>query len=234
MTRKKIVLVIVEGPTDDIALGVALNEFFDKDSVFVHVIHGDITTRIGVNPENIISKVVDEIKKFAKKGPFKPSDFKQVIHIVDTDGTYIPNSKIIEKAELEKPYYSLDGIFASNVQGIIDRNNRKEDNIYRLRTTGRVWNTIPYRIYYMSCNLDHVLHNKMNSSNEEKEDDAYEFAEKYKNNVDGFVKFICESPFSVTTSFKESWTFIEQDKHSLGRYTNLGICLQEEIKENKT
>ena len=52
LARKKIVLVIVEGASDDTALGVALNQVFDKDSVYIHIMHGDITTRKGVNPQN--------------------------------------------------------------------------------------------------------------------------------------------------------------------------------------
>lgn len=36
MARKKIVLVIVEGPSDNAALGVMLNQVYDKDSVYVY------------------------------------------------------------------------------------------------------------------------------------------------------------------------------------------------------
>ncbi len=54
MARKKIVLVIVEGPSDDTALGIALNRIYDRDFVYVHIMHGDITTRQGVTPVNIV------------------------------------------------------------------------------------------------------------------------------------------------------------------------------------
>ena len=80
----------------------------------------------------------------------------------------------------------------------------------------------------MSCNLDHVLYDKRNSTDEEKEQDAYAFAKTYKNNVAGFLSFMCESSFSVKGDFKESWEFIEEDMHSIERYTNLPICLTEE------
>ena len=36
MKRKKVVLVIVEGPSDEEALGPVLNNYFDKDRVYVH------------------------------------------------------------------------------------------------------------------------------------------------------------------------------------------------------
>ena len=92
---------------------------------------------------------------------------------------------------------------------------------------------VPYRVYYMSCNLDHVLYDKRNSTDEEKEDDAYAFAKKYKNNVGAFMDFMCESDFSVKGDFKDSWEFIEKDVHSIERYTNLSICLSEEIEQKE-
>ena len=227
LARKKIVLVIVEGASDDTALGVALNQVFDKDSVYIHIMHGDITTRKGVNSQNIISKIGDEVKGYAKSQHYKASDFKQIIHIVDTDATYIPDANIIEDTTLEEVIYEDDGIHAANAEAIKDRNKTKRDNLYRLRTQRAVWG-VPYRVYYMSCNLDHVLYNKRNSTDEEKENDAYAFAKQYKGDRDGFVKFISESSFSVMGDFKESWKFIEKDMNSIELYTNLCICIVEE------
>ena len=39
-----------------------------------------------------------------------------------------------------------------------------------------------------------------------------------------FIKFISESTFSQCTDYKESWDYIKQDKHSLERNSNLGLC----------
>ena len=228
MARKKVVLVIVEGASDDTALGVALNQVFDKDSVYIYIMHGDITTRKGVNSQNVVSKIGDSVKGYAKSQHYKASDFKQIIHIVDTDAAYISDSNIIEDTTLEEVIYEEDGIHTANVEAIKERNKTKRDNLYRLRTQGKVWG-VPYRVYYMSCNLDHVLHNKRNSTDEEKENDAYAFAKKYKGDRDGFVKFITESSFSVMGDFKESWNFIEKGMSSIERYTNLCICIKKEI-----
>ena len=38
MARKKIVLVIVEGPSDDVALGMALSQVYDKDFIYVYTV----------------------------------------------------------------------------------------------------------------------------------------------------------------------------------------------------
>ena len=101
-------------------------------------------------------------------------------------------------------------------------------NLNRLITTKKIWK-IPYSVYYMSCNLDHALYGKLNTSDEDKEKDAHAFAKQYKDDVPGFLKYISESDFSVMDGYKESWKYIKQDLHSLERHTNLGICfIQEE------
>ena len=47
VARKKIVLVIVEGPSDDAALGVILNRLFDKNTVHVERNQGIIPNACG-------------------------------------------------------------------------------------------------------------------------------------------------------------------------------------------
>ena len=230
MARRKIVFVIVEGPSDETALGITLNQVFDKDSVYVHIMHGDITTRTGVTSQNIVLKIGNEIKAYAKSNHYKASDFKQIIHIVDTDAAYLPENRIVEEAESVELSYLDDGIYTRDKQKVISRNKQKTENLFRLRTCGNILG-IPYRVYYMSCNLDHVLYDKRNSSDEEKEQDSYNFAKLYKKNVKDFLKFMCNSTFSVKGDFKESWKFIEKDMHSIERHTNLTICLEEEYAE---
>ena len=196
MAKRKIVFVIVEGPSDDEALGVLLSKIYDKDSVYVHIMHGDITTQ---------------------------ADFKEIIHIVDMDGAYAPDSAVVEDAEAVKPIYSVTEIRTANPEGVISRNTRKRENIARLKSTGQIWK-LPYGIYYMSCNLDHALYGKLNSTDEEKEEDAYQFAKKYRNDIPGFLKYIKELDFAVGPDYKESWDFITEERHSLERHTNLGLC----------
>ena len=226
MARRKIVFVIVEGPSDEDALAYLLSEIYNKDTIYVHVMHGDITSRTGVDASNIVSKIGDCVKQYAKQNPFKQSDFKEIVHIVDMDGAYIPDNAILENPKATKPIYNTTDIQTANRNNITIRNERKRENINRLKSTGQIWK-IPYKIYYMSCNLDHVLYNKLNSSDEEKESDAYEFATKYENDILGFVKFIRESDFSVVSSYKDSWNYITKDLHSLERHTNLGLCFEE-------
>lgn len=224
MARKKIVFVIVEGPSDDTALGVLLSKIYDKDTVYVHIWRGDITSDNKVNASNIISKIGNAVKSYARSQHFTNKHFAEIIHIVDMDGAYIPNDHILKDENLEKNVYGLTMIKTVDPDAIIQRNERKRSNINKLCGCKEIW-SIPYRVYYMSSNLDHVLYGKLNSTDEEKENDAYQFAKKYSKNIEGFLKYIIESDFSVMGEYKESWDFIKQGLHSLERYTNLGIEL---------
>ena len=76
----------------------------------------------------------------------------------------------------------------------------------------------------MSCNLDHVLYNLQNASDEEKEEYALEFSERYIANINDFISFLCHSKFSRCESYEASWNFIKKGKHSLEQYSNLGLC----------
>ena len=105
LARRKVVFVIVEGPSDETALGIVLNQVFDRESVHVHIMHGDITTRVGVNSQNIVAKVGNEVKAYATSNHYKPADFKQIIHIVDTDAAYLADNKVIEDTEIFQSHY---------------------------------------------------------------------------------------------------------------------------------
>ena len=164
MPRKKILFVIVEGPSDDAALSVLLSRFFDSNVVHVHVMHCDITTELGVTPNNIVRTIGDCVKKFAGR-LYKSGDFCQIIHIVDMDGAFIPNNAVVEDASAAKPIYSITEIRTRQKSGIENRNLRKRENLNRLLSTPEIWK-IPYRVYYMSCNLDHALYGKLNSTDD--------------------------------------------------------------------
>ena len=44
----------------------------------------------------------------------------------------------------------------------------------------------------MSCNLDHVLYNLQNATDTEKEEYAFNFSEKYIDNIEDSISFLCK------------------------------------------
>jgi len=226
MNIKKVVAVIVEGPSEETALGSIMTEFFQNDQIKFVVVHGDITTDRRVNSNNVIRKVNSLIMDEAKKYGYKRNDFDRIIHIVDSDGAYVPQENI-KYVDVGKVGYYTDRIETNNVNGIIARNIKKAEILYKLRQTGRV-NGIPYRVYFNSCNLEHVLYNQLKDfSAQEKEDMAYDFADKYEGDVQGFIDFISSEEVAAQGSFKESWSFLEQGVNSLNRFSNMHLIFVE-------
>ena len=216
-------LVIVEEPSDAESLELYFSKFFDSSTIHMKIMYGDITSRKGVNQSNIKTRLGNEIRIYAENNHFKAKDVQQIIHLVDMDGAFIDDSFIVEDVTKDDFIYTLESIIVLNRQEAIER-KRENLNILSSRTAV-MWNSIPYKIYYMSCNLDHVLHDNLNATDEEKKVNSLTFNDKYYNDIDAFVRFMRESIlFSRCTGYKDSWDYIKQDKHSLECNSNLGLC----------
>ena len=155
MPRRKIVFVIVEGPSDDEALGVILNRIYDKNVVHVQITYGDITSAKNVCPENIAARIGNLLREYAQKNHYKVSDFQEVIHLIDMDGTYIPESAVQEDLNAEKPYYTTTEIRTARPEQIIERNKTKAENIDRICFCAEVqraftgFRVIPFRLGFL-------------------------------------------------------------------------------------
>lgn len=220
MESKKVVLFIVEGPSDQSALSVILSKVFDQDEVYVYVVHGDVTAENGATPQNIVRKVNAFIKDHMSTYRLRKADMLQVVHLMDTDGAYVPDDAVTELATVPKTVYNPGQIIAANRQQIIDRNRRNMDRLALEPAIGG----IPYLAIYMSCNLDHVLYNKLNSHDSDKRKDSLAFALKYRNDIEAFISFINDSDFSVAGDRRETWEYIRQGLNSIDRHTNHGLC----------
>lgn len=225
---KKVILFIVEGINDQTCLGGALEHLLDSNEVRFQMTHGDITTRNEINEVNIKKEIGLIVKQFKDKYHLRPEHFMEVVHIIDTDGAFIPENCIFEE-DLDKVEYRDSGIYTDKVQNLIERNRKKSAIIERMLDVPKVLKTIPYSVYYFSSNMDHVLHGEANLSEREKNKFADEFDIKYSENSDGFKKLMMESDFSVKGTYDETWSFIKMQNHSVCRHSNFGIYLEKHI-----
>ena len=230
MNKKKVILIIVEGISDKISLEAIFEELFSNNKIYIEVIRGDITSDSKINSRNIKKKIGELINNSIKKSYFRKNDLQEIIHIIDMDGAYINNKRIIQKEDLVKSEYSEKYILTNDISNIIERNNRKSENLNVICNLQKICGGIKYSAVYMSCNLDHVLFNRLNISDEDKEKLSYEFSEKYSDSIDIFLDFICNSDFSCKGNFKESWDYIKKGENSLKRKTNLNLCILEVLK----
>lgn len=221
--------IIVEGKSDETALGLIFDQWFQPQNVFIQITHGDITSDRNTTSQNITAKVGDLVKEYAASAYLRRNDFQEVIHVLDTDGTFIPDQYIQENPGQDHTLYTPRNIVTRSRESISLRNQKKSACMNRLSTLTTVWKSVPYHAYYMSSNLDHVLYDLQSSTDVEKEKHSMQFAKKYNHDLSGFIQFISASDFSVcrTYTYQSSWDFIKKDLHSLERHTNLGLCFEE-------
>ena len=257
--KRKVVLFLVEGKSDREALQIAIPELYDQIDedieVFFPIISreeeekgGDITStnyvdkagkRHWVHPSNIEDAIyVMFLDDFFDKEKIMSKDITEIIQIVDVDGAFISDDRIRLDSNLTKedsPHYAEDEITCVDVEKIQKRNEQKSENLRYLSGCSTIkvkQKTIPYSVYYFSCNLDHFLHHSANLDYRMKRSLADTFSRNYIGKPEDFVRTISEDPGAVSNmNYKESWGFIEDGLNSLHRHTNLNILLTKLLNE---
>ena len=223
--RKKVVLFIVEGSSEEIALGSIMKEFFANNEVRFEIIRGDITSRNDVTTGNVISKINEYISICMSKYSYKLGDILKIIHLTDTDGVFIAD-EYVQEDSVKEVQYKLDKIVAPFRNSIILRNYRKSSVTKKLVFTNSIRN-IPYKIYFNSCNLEHVLYGQLqNFTAQEKVDKADDFALEYENKLTDFKEFIFSKNIAVEGTYRETWEYIQKDLRSLNRGSNMHLIFE--------
>lgn len=229
LKTKKVILFIAEGPTDEETLSPILKKIFHNSEVRFHIVHGDMTSNWSVSPANAVKTVNQHIENERKLYGFNKKDVTKVIHLVDTDGVFIPSDQIIYGEKKEILYYD-DRIETISPKKIMERNEHKSQILQRLYMTNRI-GSIPYHIYYFSRNIEHVFHNaNKNLTTEEKVNYADEFTDHYKSRENEFVTFLATGEFAVPGNYLETWEYITKDENSLQRHSNFHLLFQEETQ----
>lgn len=216
----------MEGPSDEAALGTIMKEYFSSEEVQFVVVHGDITLKDYVSVDTILAKINEQIADIKTKYRYEFDDFIKIIHIVDMDGVYISDENILETGKKSTLYY-IDRIETNSKKNIIQRNQQKREILFKLRKTGKI-HDIPYKIYYNSCNLEHVLYGELRAySDDEKERLSDDFAERYEGKAEEFVAFISSECVAVQGNYQKTWKYIEKGNNSLHRGSNMHLMFDE-------
>ena len=223
---KKIILLIIEGITEDISLRGILSEIFNDKKIEFCLVRTDITTREDIKPNNIKKELGNIVKNFLGR-TFRETDLQEVIHLVDTDGVYIPETNIEKDITLNNFVYSVDKIKAKDINKVIERNETKKTNLDVLISTNEVLKKIPYKVYYLSQNLEHFFHDKLNCTREEKNKLAQILEDKYIEDLNSFLIFVRDSKLKSPDDYSESWDYIKKSTNSLNRCSNIHIFLKD-------
>ena len=117
MIEKRVVAVIVEGQSDENAIGGILKEYFASEEVQFAVVHGDITSDEANTVDDVVKKVEETVDGIRGKYGYKWTDFVQVIHIADTDGAFTKDCVV--GADTRDILYYEDHMESSNVDATI-------------------------------------------------------------------------------------------------------------------
>lgn len=196
---KKIILLLVEGPTDEDALALVYSKLVREHDLEFDVLHTDITAGEDMTVKYIEERIHKEVTEYLRKHPYiEKDDILKVVQIIDTDGAFISVSHV-HQSETGKTEYFETHIAARNKDRMIRRNISKRRIVYHLMKSEEVAD-FPYEIYYFSRNMEHVLHD----ISEDLDDDA----------------------FYVPGIYGETWEFIMEDGKSLGRYSNMAVFFE--------
>ena len=75
MIEKKVIVFIVEGSSDEAALGTVMEDYFASNEVRFVVIHGDITLKDYVSLDNILTKINEQLETVKRKYRYNQGDF---------------------------------------------------------------------------------------------------------------------------------------------------------------
>jgi len=235
-TIKKVLLFIVEGANDEAALGMPLENLQKTRSmdnlIRLGVTHGDITC--DKNVRNIAHKVSDCVKEYCTKYKLDKTDICEVALLIDMDGAYISDDARIQSDKHAEAYYDEDVILHSRLESLQMTHKRKRKHVNNLVGLKHVLKNIPFSIYFVSCNFDHIICGNANLNNREKSIAADNFSLKYSEDANGFFTFFHTPEFTLGTTYEESWNAIKQGTNSLQRYSNLNVFLAKHYPDCET
>jgi len=223
---KKVVIFIVEGNSDKKALEKIFQKIYKHKNIVFKFTDGDITSDETMNIYTVCDAIYDKVNEYTKDKKLQSKHIWQIVHIFDTDGTYVPDSAIV-KGDSKKYVYSPTEISCRNIQSVLDRNKRKSKLMNFLLEQKDI-KGIPYIGYFMSSNLDHALYDEQNLADDLKGDYADAFYTEFVGREELFVDFLKDEVVNgVPDGFPVSLHYIKEGLHSLERHTNLHIYFEQ-------
>ncbi len=216
MKENKVIIFMVEGPSDEDALVVPLeNELvLKKIRVKTKVLHTDILTKYSdgekfeTTTSNVVSKVKMIIEDFFNKFKYlnlKYKDIGKIIYVTDTDNCFFKDERHSKnKKECLKVLFSTKSIFLGK------RNTEKE---------------IPFDVIFMSQNLEHVIKGELRDyTDEEKRKISKVFSNACYEDFTLYIELFNSKDVKKWEDYSSSYTGIETTEE---RASNMNCLLNE-------
>ena len=240
MASPKIVLFIVEGRTDELALGRVLSKLVGDSSgcgVKFGITRGDITSSyvFGEEPSSstIKKRVQSTVRSFLERDKLSWNDLSSIILITDTDGAFVEDALVWFNQEEPSLRYFNDHIETGDASSLRRRNKCKSSCLKVLVSTHFMTyarRKVPFRVAYMSRNLEHALSDyAQEASTEKKVELARRFTGNYGLNTSEFLELLAE--IAPPGTYQDSWNYIFDQSNSLKRGSNMKQVLDELVSD---
>lgn len=228
--RKKVVILIVEGESDEALLINRLKDLFTEFEIRFEPQHGDILYDIKQRQKPIKELVGEAVKMVLLKRKFKPSDILAVIHIIDTDGCLINGDDVvIDNLQQILTLYQNSCISVPNDMqrnNILIRNEIRSKNIRIMNSVQSIVSKkYNYQMYYFSRNLEHVIFDEPNPSSETKVENIELFLDHLNLPIESYLKQFLPvlTNEKYEEQYLESWNYVSDGNKSLQRSTNVPL-----------
>lgn len=237
---RRTVLILVEGPTDaDVLVPPVRRRYRGTRNVDGVEFHFDVTT-IRLFPENARAAgmrschnpkeaIRDRLRQYTESGGGCPwARISHIVHVVDLDGAYVNDSHIVHSPANRTVGYTETRILTANVPLLRKRNEEKSRQLDMLRAMRSVsmggWK-VPYRMFYMSRNLEHAFLGDVDvCSSRRKERYAAQLNAAFADD-NGLFEQVIEKLWIMHGSlgWEESWRYVKEECHSLERGSNFHL-----------
>ena len=241
MTRR-IVLFVVEGPTDADLLLPVFNAMLTSHDARSQEFHCDMLTapnhptefhrRNGFYPKtNPLDTVRRLVVDYLDRNGYPPKYLECVLQVCDLDGAFIPDDHVRDDPALPDITYLPDAIVTPSPDALISDHRLKQDSASALVSSDYLKlkrnQRVPYRLFYCSRNLEHAFCGLDGTlSDRDKRKHAARIAARYANDPQAFRRLLADLAVMHGNpgDWEQSWRYALEGLHSLQRGSNLAFA----------
>lgn len=247
MPKRKLVLLLVEGESDSRLLTPSIARLLRnrpvegapfRCDVLPAVIHPkEYREKTGKYPrQDIVETITEFVNGFLdpNHSDYQWSDLSHIVHVIDLDGTFIPDRLVRSFPGLPGPVYHRDGIDVPDAGRFLENRMVRRASIGRLIDVPYLTHAerprkreVPYRLFFVGRNLEDAFADEAGSglSDRDKERLAYRKAMQFTTNPLGFEQRLVKlnEACGMPRDWRDSWRYV-MDRgscHSLERCSNL-------------
>lgn len=195
------VLALVEGINDKVGLQKLLEHLtrlkYNDTRLDVQVIGSDLTQTKNETSSALCKRVEEQIDDYLTRYKIQGDPIVEVLQFCDIDGAFLQDSAISQNHS--KVSYGVNCIFCPSIEKMAIRNHHKCENLRFLsatKTLSLFGSTVPYHIFYFSCNFEDVFFAERNNNPLNKQNLALRLDEEF-----------AQDPSSVFVFFHDSEVF---------------------------